>query len=103
MPMFPILADGEENLWSLVTRTVNQSGGIEKAVFFLLLAFSLVSWCLIFIKLYDIWIARRNGLRVLQIFDGADRFGSVMTALATAGPSPRSSPRISRGAALSGG
>ena len=89
--MIPILADGEENLWTLVTHTVNQSGGIEKAVFFLLLGFSLISWCLIFIKLYDIWIARRNGVRFLGIFDGADRFGSVMTVIHTAGPSPLAS------------
>jgi biopolymer transport protein TolQ len=89
--MFPILADGEENLWTLVSNTVNKSGGIEKAVFFLLLAFSLISWCLIFIKLYDIFIAKRNAVRFLGIFDGADRFGAVMTAVHTAGPSPLAS------------
>jgi biopolymer transport protein TolQ len=78
----------EENLWSLVSRTVNQSGGIEKAVFFLLLGFSLISWCLMFVKSYDIYVARRNGQRFLQLFDGADRFGSILNTVHTVGLSP---------------
>ena len=78
----------EENLWSLVSRTVNQSGGIEKAIFFLLLGFSLISWCLMFVKFYDIHISRRNGNRFLELFDGADRFGSIMNTIHTVGPSP---------------
>ena len=78
----------EENLWSLVSRTVNQSGGIEKAIFFLLLGFSLISWCLMFVKFYDIHIARRNGARFLELFDGADRFGSIMNTIHTVGNSP---------------
>jgi len=78
----------EENLWSLVSRTVNQSGGIEKAIFFLLLGFSLISWCLMFVKSYDIHLARRNGIRFMELFDGADRFGSIMNTIHTVGPSP---------------
>ena len=34
----------EENLWSLVSRTIEKSGSIEKAVFVLLAVFSLISW-----------------------------------------------------------
>ena len=86
-----VLADGEENLWSMVSTTVEKSGGIEKAVFFLLLGLSLVSWCLMFIKFYDVYVARRNGQRFLEVFDGSDRFGSVLTAIHTVGPSPLAS------------
>lgn len=78
----------DENLWSLVSNTVSASGSIEKAVFLLLAAFSLISWCLFFIKLYDVVQSRRNSMRFLELFDGADRFGSVMTACHTVGLSP---------------
>jgi len=78
----------EDNLWTLVSNTVSASGSIEKAVFYLLTAFSLVSWCLFFVKLYDVLQSRRNSVRFLELFDGADRFGSVMTASHTVGTSP---------------
>jgi len=78
----------DENLWTLVSNTVSGSGSIEKSVFYLLTAFSLVSWCLFFIKLYDVIQSRRNSQRFLELFDGADRFGSVMTASHTVGLSP---------------
>jgi len=78
----------DENLWSLVSRTVNSSGGIEKVVFYLLGVLSLASWCIFSIKLSDLLQARRNGLRFVKLFDNADRFGSVMTASDTVGNSP---------------
>src|SRR5262252_2661668 len=78
----------EENLWTLISNTVSASGSIEKAVFFLLAGLSIVSWCLFFTKLYDVLKSRRNSQRFLELFDGADRFGSVMTASHTVGNSP---------------
>jgi biopolymer transport protein TolQ len=78
----------DENLWTLISNTVSASGSIEKAVFFLLAGLSLVSWCLFFVKLFDVIQSRRNSQRFLELFEGADRFGSVMTAGHTVGNSP---------------
>jgi biopolymer transport protein TolQ len=78
----------DESLWTLVSNTVNGSGSIEKSVFYLLACFSLVSWVLVFMKLYDVIQSRRNSQRFLELFDGADRFGAVMTAGHTVGNSP---------------
>ncbi|HEY3319683.1 MAG TPA: MotA/TolQ/ExbB proton channel family protein [Planctomycetota bacterium] len=78
----------EENLWTLVSRTVSNSGSIEKAVFVLLVIFSLISWTLVLWKLCALYEVRRNGQRFLKVFNEADSFGTVLTAELTIGASP---------------
>lgn len=78
----------EENLWSLVNRTLSTCGSIEKAVFALLIVFSFASWCIIFMKLYTLHVTRRNSARFLTLFGSADSFGAVLTAEYSLGPSP---------------
>ena len=78
----------EESLWTLVSRTVNESGSIEKAVFFLLLGLSLVSWCIILLKLHDIYMAQKNSNKMLSFMEGADNFGTVLAGEHTLGASP---------------
>ncbi|HYG74897.1 MAG TPA: MotA/TolQ/ExbB proton channel family protein [Planctomycetota bacterium] len=78
----------EENLWSLISRTVMQSGSIEQAVFFLLVGFSLISWTLVLWKICALYECRKNGQKFMTVFNGADSFGTVLTAEATVGASP---------------
>jgi biopolymer transport protein TolQ len=82
-------AASDETLWTLVTRTVSESGGIEKGVFFLLAALSVVSWCIVILKLADLNAARRGGERFLLLFDSAENFGEIMTAAHSVGRSPQ--------------
>ncbi|MCY3023064.1 MAG: MotA/TolQ/ExbB proton channel family protein [Planctomycetota bacterium] len=78
----------EENLWALVSRTIQHSGSIEKAVFVLLAAFSVVSWTLVFWKICALYEARKNGRKFLTAFNGADNFGTALAAEVYAGASP---------------
>ena len=78
----------EESLWSLVSRTVSESGSIEKAVFFLLMGLSIVSWCILFLKLHDLSSVRKSTAKFSTLFDGADNFGTVLMAEHSVGPSP---------------
>jgi biopolymer transport protein TolQ len=85
---FTLAAATDENLWELITRTVGESGTIEKAVFFLLAAFSIISWCVVVLKVYDLYHARRSSERFLLLFDSAENFGEVLTAAHSVGRSP---------------
>lgn len=78
----------DETLWTLVSRTVEKSGSIEKAVFVLLIAFSIASWAIIFMKLCVLYLTRRNSLRFLTLFGSAESFGAVLNAELSVGPSP---------------
>ena len=78
----------DETLWTLVYRTVSASGSIEKSVFVLLVLFSLASWCIIFMKLYDVHIVRRNNARFLELFDMAPSFGAALSKCDPGGPCP---------------
>jgi len=78
----------EENLWSLISRTVLQSGSIEQAVFFLLVGFSLISWTLVLWKVCALYECRKNGQKFLTVFNNADSFGTVLTAEPSVGASP---------------
>ena len=78
----------DESLWSLVSRTVNESGSIEKAVFFLLLGLSLVSWCILLLKIHDLYLAKKNSDKLLLFMEGSDNFGTVLSAEPNLGPSP---------------
>src|SRR5258708_762771 len=77
----------EETLWSVIARTIQQSGSIEKAVFFLLVALSLVSWTIIFWKISALLEMRRNSQRFMAVFDSADSFGAAAGGAQAAGPS----------------
>jgi len=79
----------DQNLWTLVSKTVSESGSIEQAVFFLLVALSLVSWCIMLMKLLDFHQAKSNGGKFSDLFESADNFGAVMTGAHTVGPSPQ--------------
>jgi len=78
----------EENLWSLISRTVSNSGSIEKAVFYLLVGFSLVSWTLVLWKICALYELKKNSQKFLAVFNNADSFGAVMSAEPTVGSSP---------------
>jgi biopolymer transport protein TolQ len=78
----------EENLWDLISRTLSSSGSIEKAVFLALAVLSVASWCILLMKLYGLYVARRNSERMLVLFYSADSFGAVLSAEHTLGPSP---------------
>ena len=78
----------EETLWTLVSRTLSTAGNIERATLFLLLAFSLASWCILLIKLEDFHSIRKNTRRFLQLFNGADSFGAIMAGGNLVGKSP---------------
>lgn len=78
----------EENLWSLISRTVNNSGSIEKAVFYLLVGFSLVSWTLVLWKICALYELKKNTQKFLAVFNNADNFGAVLSAEPTVGASP---------------
>ena len=79
----------DQNLWTLVSKTVSESGSIEQAVLFLLAALSLVSWCIMLMKVLDFRQAKANGDKFAELFESADNFGAVMTAAHTVGPSPQ--------------
>ncbi|HLX64409.1 MAG TPA: MotA/TolQ/ExbB proton channel family protein [Planctomycetota bacterium] len=81
-----LLAD--ETLWDMLSKTLNESGGVEKAVFYLLIGFSLVSWSIIFWKLFTFYEAKRNTKRFLSVFDGAESFGEAMAHGSGTGQSP---------------
>jgi biopolymer transport protein TolQ len=88
---FFILSEGvpaDENLWSMVSRTLHDSGSVERAVFVLLIGFSLISWSIIFWKLFSFFEARRNCNKFMAVFDGADSFGEAMTHGSSTGQSP---------------
>ena len=78
----------DETLWSMVSKTMNESGSVEKAVFVLLIGFSLISWSIIFWKLFSFYEARRNSAKFMAVFDGADSFGEAMTHGSSTGQSP---------------
>jgi biopolymer transport protein TolQ len=79
---------GEQNLWTLISKTVSESGSIEQAVFFLLVGLSLASWCIVLLKLTDLHTAKKNNANFVRLFESADSFGAVMTTGANAGSSP---------------
>jgi biopolymer transport protein TolQ len=79
---------GEQNLWTLISKTVSESGSIEQAVFFLLVGLSLASWCIVLLKLTDLHTTKKNNANFVRLFESADSFGAVMTNGANAGPSP---------------
>src|SRR5688572_8526470 len=79
----------QESLWSLVNRTVSGSGSIEQAVFYLLAAFSLVSWLIILLKLGALYATRKNSASFQTLFGSADNFGTVLASEHTVGPSPQ--------------
>src|SRR5436190_17033882 len=86
--IFAATSPADETLWAMMTRTLQESGSIERAVFILLIGFSLVSWSIIFWKLFSFYEARRNSKRFMAVFDGADSFGEAMTHGSSTGQSP---------------
>jgi biopolymer transport protein TolQ len=78
----------DHELWNLIWKTVSESGSIEKAVFGLLLIFSLISWCIVLMKMLDFRTASKNNEAFSALFASADNFGSVMTNSHNIGPSP---------------
>jgi len=84
----PTLLAAEDTLWDLISKTLSESGGVEKTVFYLLIAFSLASWSIIFWKLFSFFEASRNSKKFLAIFDGADSFGEAMAHGSSTGQSP---------------
>lgn len=86
MPLPVIIA--EETLWEMISKMLSGSGGVEKVVFYLLIGFSLVSWSIIFWKLFTFYEARKNMQKFLSVFEGAESFGEAMAHGSGAGPSP---------------
>jgi biopolymer transport protein TolQ len=77
-----------QTLWELITGTMEKSGSVEKAVFYLLIGLSVASWTIIFWKICAVYEVRRNCTRFLAVFDSADCFGAVAAGGQAAGHSP---------------
>ena len=84
----PTVLLADDTLYDMLSKTMNESGGVEKAVFYMLIGFSLASWSIIFWKIFSFFEARRNGQKFLAVFDGADSFGEAMAHGSGTGPSP---------------
>jgi biopolymer transport protein TolQ len=80
----------DETLWTLISRTFEQSGGIEKAVFLLLIVLSLASWSVMLYKLVDFARQRGNNRKFLKIFEDADTLGTASSAAKSLDASPLS-------------
>ena len=78
----------DETLWTLISRTVEQSGGIEKAVFFLLLFLSLASWSVMLYKFFYFAQQRGNNRKFLKLFEDADTLGTASSASKSVDASP---------------
>ncbi len=84
----PTLLFADDTLYDMLSKTMSDSGGVEKAVFYMLIGFSLVSWSIIFWKLFSFFEARSNSKKFLAVFDGADSFGEAMAHGSGTGQSP---------------
>src|SRR5260221_521499 len=73
----------EESLWTLVSRTVEQSGGIEKSVFFLLLLLSLASWCVMLVKILEFRATRAHNRKFTNLFDASQTLGAAAASAKT--------------------
>src|SRR5580692_12005424 len=62
-------------MWDLISRSVKASGGIEQAVLYILVAFSVASWALILMKILTLGRARRNNARFLALFNASETVG----------------------------
>lgn len=78
----------EDTLWDMLSKTMSESGSVEKAVFFLLIGFSVISWTIIFWKLFSFYEARRNSTKFITVFDNADSFGEALAHGSSTGNSP---------------
>jgi len=74
-------------MWELVTKAVTSSSPLEQSVLYLLIAFSIVSWAIIFMKIKAITAAGKNNEKLLEVFESADRLDSV-SAPSAVGPAP---------------
>jgi biopolymer transport protein TolQ len=74
-------------MWELVTKAVTSSSPLEQSVLYLLIAFSIVSWAIIFMKIKAISAAKKNNDKLLEAFEQADRVDAV-SAPAAVGPAP---------------
>ncbi|MEI6233847.1 MAG: MotA/TolQ/ExbB proton channel family protein [Planctomycetota bacterium] len=84
----PTVLLADDTLYELLNKTMSDSGGVEKAVFYMLIGFSLISWSIIFWKLFSFFEANGNTRKFLAIFDGADSFGEAMAHGSSTGQSP---------------
>jgi biopolymer transport protein TolQ len=76
-----------DDLWTMVSRTVGHSGGVEKLVFFLLMGCSIVLWTIFFLKISDLYFLKRNTARFQLHFEGADSLTALKSVDASAGDS----------------
>lgn len=72
-----------DSLWAMISQSTSSSGGVELSVLVLLLALSLVSWCIILLKAFDFMGARRKNERFLKILSQAPDFGTASAASST--------------------
>jgi biopolymer transport protein TolQ len=78
----------DETLWTLISRTFKESGGIEQAVFLLLMVLSLASWSVMLYKFVDFFRQRGNNRKFLKIFEDADTLGTASSASKSVDASP---------------
>lgn len=75
------------SMWELVTKAVTSSSPLEQSVLYLLIAFSIVSWAIIFMKIKAISAAKKNNEKLLEVFESAERLDTI-SAPAAVGPAP---------------
>lgn len=74
----------DENLWQMVL----MCGGIERVILYFLLALSIVLWSLVFLKLHDLYVARKNSAAFLLLFENSETIERMRAAEVQAGDCP---------------
>lgn len=74
-------------MWTLIVDAVRQSTFVEQFILYLLVAFSIVSWALILMKIRSLRAAKQNNERFLALFNSSESLGEF-TPPASTGPSP---------------
>jgi biopolymer transport protein TolQ len=77
----------DESLWGMV----QACGMIEKSILYMLLACSVFLWSLLFLKLHDLYVAKKNIANFLLMFEGAENLEHLRTGALEAGDSPHRS------------
>jgi len=92
-PLFALLLQAEgdavlEGSSTSITRLIADSSAISKAVLLLLALFSIVSWGVIFYKLWTFQRARRQSASFLDVFRRSNKFSEVQAVCRSLNDSP---------------
>src|SRR6266550_2298191 len=63
----------DEGLWSMVTA----AGGMEKGILVLLAIASIALWSIVFLKIPELYAAKKRSARFLSLFKESDSFAKI--------------------------